>query len=232
MPTAAGRTRVPRHDPSPGRNPRAVVFFGIGAVAVLAGLFVAIAEDVATGDPIVRMDQGIADWLHGHGHRALTAFLLFVTNLHSMAGIAAMTAAFSAYLAWKRAWYWLLTVVLAMAGGMALNSVYKHAFQRARPVWDHPLLSLTSYSFPSGHAAGATLFYGLLAAYLMTRLRGAAARAACVAAAGLMIALVGFSRMYLGVHYLTDVLAAACASAAWLALCLLIVHHFDRRRAA
>jgi hypothetical protein len=76
---------VPRHDPSPGRNPRAVVFFGIGAVVVLAGLFIAIAEDVATGDPIVRMDQGIADWLHVHGNRALTAFLLGVTHLHSVA---------------------------------------------------------------------------------------------------------------------------------------------------
>jgi hypothetical protein len=65
---------MPRQDPSPGRNPRAVLFFGIGAVVVLAGLFIAIAEDVVTGDPIVRMDQGIADWLHVHGNRALTAF--------------------------------------------------------------------------------------------------------------------------------------------------------------
>jgi undecaprenyl-diphosphatase len=209
-----------------------VLVFGIGAVAVLAGLFIAIAEDVATGDPIVRMDQGIADWLHAHGNPALTAFLLGVTHLHSTAGIAALTVVFSAYLAWRRAWYWLLTVGLTMAGGMVLNTVYKQAFQRARPVWDHPLLTLTSYSFPSGHTAGATLFYGLLAAYLLPRFRSLAARAACVAGAVAMVALVGFSRMYLGVHYLTDVLAAACASAAWLALCLLIVHHFDRRRAA
>jgi undecaprenyl-diphosphatase len=178
------------------------------------------------------MDQGIADWLHVHGNRALTAFLLGITHLHSVAGIAALTVLFAAYLAWKRAWYWLLTVVLAVAGGMVLNSVYKQAFQRARPVWDHPLLSLASYSFPSGHTAGATLFYGLLAAYLLTRWRSTAARAATVTGAAVMVALVGFSRMYLGVHYLSDVLAAACASAAWLALCLLIVHHFDRRRAA
>jgi undecaprenyl-diphosphatase len=209
-----------------------VLAFGVGAIVVLAGLFIAIAEDVATGDPIVRMDQGIADWLHVHGNRALTAFLLGVTHLHSMAGVWAMSLAFAAYLAWKRAWYWLFALVLTMSGGMVLNTVFKHAFQRARPAWDHPLLSLTSYSFPSGHAAGATLFYGILAAYLLTRLRSAWARAACVAGAVAMVALVAFSRMYLGVHYLTDVLAAACASGAWLALSLLIVHHFDRRRAA
>jgi membrane-associated phospholipid phosphatase len=219
-------------DRSPGRNPRAVFFFGTGAVVVLAGLFIAIAEDVATGDPIVRLDQAIALWLHQHGHPALTTFLLGVTNLHSPAGVFAMSVVFAAYLAWKRARYWLVTLVLVMAGGMLLNTIFKQAFQRARPTWDNPLLTLTSYGFPSGHTAGATLFYGMLAAYLMTRVRSMAARVACVAGAVLMVALVGISRMYLGVHYLSDVLAAACASAAWLALCLLVVHHFNRRRAA
>jgi undecaprenyl-diphosphatase len=158
--------------------------------------------------------------------------MLDVTHLHSMAGIWAMSLVFAAYLAWKRAWYWLLTLVLTLGGGMLLNTLYKHAFERARPTWDNPLLTLTSYSFPSGHTAGATLFYGLLAAYLITRSRNPLARTLYVAGAVLMVALVGFSRMYLGVHYLTDVLAAACASGAWLALCLLGVRHFNRRRPA
>jgi undecaprenyl-diphosphatase len=218
-------------DPAP-RNPRALLFFGVGAAVVLAGLFIAIAEDVATGDPIVRLDQAIADWLHGHGNRGLTALMLEVSRLHSVAGVGAMSVVFGAWLAWKRAWHWLLALVLVMGGGMLLNAAYKEAFHRARPTWDNPLLTLTSYSFPSGHTAGATLFYGLLAAYLTTRFRSARARVACVAGAVLMVGLVGFSRMYLGVHYLTDVLAAACASASWLALCLLVVHHFNRRRAA
>jgi undecaprenyl-diphosphatase len=208
------------------------MYFGIGAFLLLGALFIAIAEDVATGDPIVRMDQSIAAWLHGHGGRTLTRFMLGVTHLHSMAGVWAMSLVFAAYLAWKRAWYWLLTLVLTLGGGMLLNTLYKHAFERARPSWDNPLLTLTSYSFPSGHTAGATLFYGLLAAYLVTRSRDPLARTLYVAGAVLMVALVGFSRMYLGVHYLTDVLAAACASGAWLALCLLGVRHFNRRRPA
>jgi len=208
------------------------MYFGIGAFLLLGALFIAIAEDVATGDPIVRMDQGIAVWLHGHGGRMLTRFMLGVTHLHSMPGVWAMSLVFAAYLAWKRAWYWLLTLVLTLGGGMLLNTLYKHAFERARPSWDNPLLTLTSYSFPSGHTAGATLLYGLLAAYLVTRSRDPLARTLYVAGAVLMVALVGFSRMYLGVHYLTDVLAAACASGAWLALCLLGVRHFYRRRRA
>jgi undecaprenyl-diphosphatase len=208
------------------------MYFGIAAFVTLAGLFIAIAEDVATGDPIVRMDQAIALWLHGHGDRMLTQVMLAVTQVHSMAGIAALSVVFGAYLAWKRAWYWLLTLAVTLGGGMLLNTLYKQAFARARPTWDNPLLTLTSYSFPSGHAAGATLFYGLLAAYLITRSRNPTARTLYVAGAVLMVALVGFSRMYLGVHYLTDVVAAACASGAWLALCLLAVRHFNRRHRA
>ena len=218
--------------PGPVRNPRSVLYFGAGAFLLLGALFIAIAEDVATGEPIVRMDQGIAVWLHGHGNRILTAFMLGVTHLHSVAGVWAMSAVLGAYLAWKRAWLWLGTLVVVLGGGMLLNALYKHAFERARPTWDNPLLTLTSYSFPSGHTAGATLFYGVLAAYLMTRSRDRRARTLYVAGAGLMIALVGFSRMYLGVHYLTDVLAAACAAGAWLALCLLGVRYFNQRHPA
>jgi membrane-associated phospholipid phosphatase len=223
---------VPRHDPSPGRNPRAVFLFGIGAILLLGAIFGAIAEDVATGEPIVHLDQAVADWLRANGNRFLTAFLLGVTHLHSPIGVTLMSVALAAYLAWQRAWYWALTVALALGGGMALNALYKTAFHRARPVWEHPMLTLSSYSFPSGHAAGSTLFYGVLTAYLLTRVHRPAARAACIAGAALMVALVGFSRMYLGVHFMSDVLAAVCASAAWLAVCLLIVHHLDRLHAA
>jgi undecaprenyl-diphosphatase len=209
-----------------------VLSFGLGAFALLAALFIAIAEDVVTGDPIVRMDQAIAEWLHGHGNPMLTRLMLGVTHLHSMAGIWTMSLLFGAYLAWKRAWSWVLTLAITLGGGMLLNTAYKYAFERARPTWDNPLLTLTSYSFPSGHTAGATLFYGVLAAYLMTRSRNPRARTLYAAGAVLLVALVGFSRMYLGVHYLTDVLAAACASGAWLALCLLGVYYFNQRRPA
>ena len=221
-----------RHDPSPGRNPRAVLLFGVGAVVVLAAVFGAIAEDVVTGDPLVKLDQAIAASLHAHGHPILVAFLMRVTQLHSIAGISVLALAFGAYLAWRRAWYWVLTLALALPGGMAMNTLFKQAFHRARPTFDGPLLTLTSYSFPSGHTAGATLFYGVLAAYLLTRVRTLRSRAACVTGAVLMVALVGFSRIYLGVHYLSDVLAAAAGSASWLALCLLLVHLVDKRRSA
>src|SRR5439155_11271838 len=114
--------------------------------------------------------------------------------------------------------------------GMLINLVLKAAYERLRPHFDDPLLVLTTFSFPSGHAAGAVLFYGVLAAFLVSRFYDWRARAACVAGAVGAVALVGFSRMYLGAHYLSDVLAAVCSSTVWLVLCLAGGHALVRGR--
>jgi undecaprenyl-diphosphatase len=115
---------------------------------------------------------------------------------------------------------------------MLLNVALKHVFQRARPSFDDPLLSLLTYSFPSGHTAAATVFYGLLACYLVRRAHAWRARVLIVLAAVAMVVLVALSRMYLGAHYLSDVLAAAAEGAAWLAICITAVSTLQRRRLA
>ncbi|WP_395406963.1 phosphatase PAP2 family protein [Pseudoduganella sp. UC29_106] len=94
--------------------------------------------------------------------------------------------------------------------------------------FDEPLLTLATYSFPSGHTVAATLFYGLLACYLVMRGR----RWLPVAGATLMVLLVACSRMYLGVHYLSDVLAAVAEGVAWLAICVTGMSTWRRRREA
>jgi undecaprenyl-diphosphatase len=92
------------------------------------------------------------------------------------------------------------------------------------------LLTLTSYSFPSGHVAAATLFYGLLATFIIVRLEAWRWRVLVAQLAFLLIALVALSRVYLGVHYRSDVLAAIAESVAWLAFCLSAVHALRLRR--
>ena len=86
-----------------------------------------------------------------------------------------------------------------------------------------------TYSFPSGHTAGTTLLYGVVAAYVGYRIRTATARAACTAIWLVAVVLVGSSRIYLGVHFMSDVLAAVTWSLAWLALCLLGAHEVHLR---
>ena len=158
--------------------------------------------------------------------------MLLVTHANSTTGVSVMSAIFGLVLWRLRKPYWILTLALTLGGGMLLNVALKHAYERARPHFDDPFVTLGTYSFPSGHTAGATLFYGVLAAFLVSRFFDRGVRALCVAGAVLAIVLVGMSRMYLGAHYLSDVLAAACSSTAWLALCLSTVHGVVRRRMA
>jgi undecaprenyl-diphosphatase len=199
--------------------------------AVLATvIFFALAWNVSGYAQIVILDQKVATWLHQHGTPELTAFMFAVTQLHSVTGTVSMAVIFGGVLARLRAWYWLLTLSLSMAGGLGLNVLLKDTYERVRPHFDDPWVTLSTYSFPSGHTAGATLFYGTLAAFLVTRFPGARDRTACVAGAAFGVVLVAFSRMYLGAHYLSDVLAAACSSLVWLVLCLTSVHALVRRR--
>ncbi|MGQ0652969.1 MAG: phosphatase PAP2 family protein [Betaproteobacteria bacterium] len=118
----------------------------------------------------------------------------------STIGIALWSLALAAVLARLREWYWMLTLALAVGGGMLVNLLLKGAYERMRPRFDLPVLELSSYSFPSGHTAAAVTFYGVLAAFLVSRTRERAERAACVAVAVAAVVLVAFSRVYLGAH--------------------------------
>ncbi len=159
-----------------------------------------------------------------------TAFLIAITQVHSTVGVPVM-AAIVAYFIWRHGdRYWVLSLALAVPGGLLPNVAIKAIFNRNRPVWEDPILTLTSSSFPSGHTAGATLFYGFLAAYMVWRMKASWARTIAVAGCALMVALVGFSRIYLGVHYLSDVLAAISISTVWLVLCLVGVRAYAKRR--
>lgn len=136
-----------------------------------------------------------------------------------------------AALLWRRREsHWLPALGLAVPGGLLVNVLLKQLFQRARPVFEDPLLTLSTYSFPSGHTAGATLFYGMVTAYVFSRTRSTRVRVACVVCWALLVALVGFSRMYLGVHYFTDVVAAITWSLAWLAVCVMLARRVGTRR--
>jgi undecaprenyl-diphosphatase len=203
---------------------------GWTAFIVAGGIFLAIAWSVSSRMPIVALDARVADWLHSHATPGLTAFMLVVTHANSTVAISAYAVIFALVLARMREWYWMLSVALSVAGGLSLNVLFKHAFERARPHFDNAAVSLETYSFPSGHTAGATVFYGVLAAFLVSRTHDKRLRAAIVIGAIAAIALVAFTRIYLGAHYLSDVVAAAAASTAWLTLCLTSVHGWVRRR--
>ena len=209
-------------------SPRALAIAGWAAFILAGALFLAIAWNVAARSSIAALDVRLADWLHAQGSPALTAFMLAVTHLHSMAGIGLASAALAAVLAKLRERYWILTLAVMVAGAMLVNLLLKQAYERMRPRFEEPLLVLETFSFPSGHTSAAVAFYGVLAAFLVSRFYAPRRRAACVAGALLAVGLVAFSRLYLGAHYLSDVVAAICSSTVWLVLCLAAGHALVR----
>lgn len=113
----------------------------------------------------------------------------------------------------------VLGLALTMIGGGLLNTVLKHFFARERPVFEKPLVTLSTFAFPSGHTMGATLFYMFLAAVIAYAMKSRRIRLLAFSCAMLIVALIGATRIYLGAHFFTDVLGAIAAGLAWLAFC-------------
>ena len=182
--------------------------------------FGALAEDVVTGDRITIIDARFSAWLHTHGTPSLTKFMLLVSNVHATVPVLIATVALCVYLWARRLRVWVLTFAITVGGGCLLNLLLKQLFHRPRPVFDNPIVLLKTYSFPSGHTIMATVLYGSLCLLLWSRVQDWRLRFAGIAAAIVLILLVAFSRIYLGAHYLTDVIAAMLEGVAWITSCI------------
>lgn len=203
------------------------------ALLLLSGyVFHELAEAVMGQEAITVLDLQVAHWFNAHAAEPFTSLMLGVSVMHSVAGMVLLFVALAAYMWRQRAYYWLLALLFSVPGGMLLNVALKHVFQRARPVFEDPLVTLATYSFPSGHTMAATCFYGLLASYLVIARPVWSVRLGTVAACVVMVLLVAFSRVYLGAHYVSDVLAAMAESVAWLAVCITAISTLRRRREA
>lgn len=210
-------------------------YFGLeltlGVLAFVGGawLFGGVLQDLIAGDPLIEIDKEIALWLHRHENEELTAFMSAVSWFHTWP-IALLSLLFLAYLGWMRQWRWALIAICTVPGGMFVNTLVKLALHRERPSLSGLADTLKSYSFPSGHTVAATLIYSLFAAYLIGLPQSWKGRASIVTFAVLAIVLVALSRVLLGVHYLSDVLAAVGEGVAWFALCHVAVNTLWHRR--
>jgi undecaprenyl-diphosphatase len=188
-----------------------------------------ISEDIINHEPITVADVQLSNWLHAHTSPLLTKTMLAATSFGSTVIVICIAVALGLFLLSRRQFYWILALLLTVPGGALLNKLLKYVFHRPRPHFTDPILKLTSYSFPSGHTMIATVLYGVIAAYLFTQTTDWRWRALSIASAALLIALVACSRIYLGAHYLSDVLGAMAEGLAWLSLCLTAVHAIQGR---
>ncbi len=203
---------------------------GMGLLIVAGAVFHQLAEAVMGQQAITVLDLQVAHWFNTHAFEPATSIMLAVSQMHSVAGMLLLIGLFAWHL-WRRGQrYWLLAFGFAVPGGMVLNVALKFLFQRARPTFEQPLVTLATYSFPSGHTMAATCFYGMLVSYLVIARPAWSVRLGTVALCLTMVLLVAFSRVYLGAHYVSDVLAAMAESVAWLAVCITAVSTLRRRR--
>ena len=115
-----------------------------------------------------------------------------------------------------------MTLIVAVPGGVLLNECVKVLVHRQRPFVDGPFVDWSGYSFASGHTIGATLLYGQLLLFVLPVLKARHWRFLFIFSAISLVVLVGFSRVALGAHFLTDVLAAILFGIIWLALCVVL----------
>lgn len=140
-----------------------------------------------------------------------------ITELGSGAFIVAALL-IACFLLWKKGLFgYAIGIVVSLAGALAMSEIMKRLLERARPPQEWRAIIETGYSFPSNHATASAALYGFLA-YLAWKLAPGKWRAILITLCALVILLVGFSRMYLGVHYLSDVLGGYLVGAffAWL----------------
>ena len=192
---------------------------GASALVLLAWLFAPNLRAFLGSSVVAVPDRYVAAWLHAAASAPFTEAMQWVSVLQGTAGMLVMTA-IAAALLWRTGQRWAVPLLLAsVPGGMLLNVAVKHAVQRPRPDWGYALQMPDSFSFPSGHVAGATLFYGLVAVWFWPRLRTRWMRPALPIAAVSMVLLVAVSRIVLGVHYASDCFGAVVEALLWLAIC-------------
>jgi membrane-associated phospholipid phosphatase len=197
------------------------IFLVIGAaIAVLGTLgFAELGEWVRAG-ATQQFDTAVLKWLGAHQTPFLTSFMVEVTPLGTGQVVLAIVGVAAAFLWHTEHKHSARLLLAATAGNILLNGVLKLFFHRPRPevfVWQ---THAASSSFPSGHAMSATVVYGTVA-YLLARLQKHLwARVLTLTSAVVMILLICLTRLYLGVHYPSDVLAGIVVGLAWSGFCM------------
>lgn len=205
------------------------LFGGLVAAILALLLFGWLAEDVFENETI-SFDQTVRSSIHEIAQPALTAFMRVVTFCGSTVFLIALGICIVAAFYYQRHKRALVLFLLTMLGSTVLLTVLKTAFRRARPeaFFDYALPS--SYSFPSGHSLSSFCFYGILAWLITARMKNQAAKIAVWTIAAALIFLIGLSRVYLGVHYPSDVLAGYATGIVWVVTVGLGDFFLERKR--
>ena len=204
-------------------RPALLLLYALAGFAIVVGAASGFAEIAEHLDPVgamARADEALAASIGVHAAPATLHVFALLTHLGDPAWLTLLGAGVALWLWWRRRRVLALGWVLALGGNALLNPALKRIFERVRPVHDHGLFSEMGFSFPSGHTSGATVAYGMMA-YVALRTLPPVWHLPAVLSATAVAFTVGCSRVFLQVHYLSDVLAGFASGGAWLVVCVM-----------
>jgi undecaprenyl-diphosphatase len=203
----------------------------LGLAAAIGSLifFAWLSDEVLEGETRT-FDDATRASVHAWASPPLTSFMQVISFMGSTRFLFAATTVATLIMIWVKWKREAILFPITMIGAGLLNMTLKLSFQRARPVPFFDLLPPRSYSFPSGHSLASFCFYGVLAAMLSARIQSRRWRLVFWAGAIVIVLLMGLSRIYLGVHYTTDVLAGYAAALIWVMVVSFVEQTLAERR--
>jgi undecaprenyl-diphosphatase len=202
-------------------------WYGFNLTMALISLFLAlyffgvIVDDLVDEETLFYLDFRVQSFIEGIITPELTQFMVKITNLGGLYFTLIISALIVIYFLYKREWWDILTLVLVVVGGKILQILLKIFFLRPRPT--SPIVAAHGYSFPSGHALTAMLVYGFLI-YITWKSNSKKSFKMLIFLVSLfLILIIGISRIYLNVHWLTDILGGYAAGFSWLVISIIMV---------
>ena len=210
--------------------PVALIVVAGAALTMWAGDgFLDLAERVRDGAPALRqIDTNVHDWAVKHRSAPDTLFFMVMTTIGAPLGTAVLVGIVSIVLALLHRWRWIVYLVVTYGGGILLDVELKSYFARARPAMAEALRRAHGYSFPSGHAMGSAVAFGALAYLAYRTAKSWSGAAAALAFGATFVFAVSLSRVYLGVHWISDVAAGVTAGFIWV-ICTTAAYETVRR---
>ena len=226
MPETSPQVTGPEETPKPTPLFEAAILASLGAAVLALFLFAWLGNEMLQGDT-QHFDQMIREWVHRYASPGMTSAMNAISLLGYNILIVelAIALAIFAWLRWRRALLWL---AVAMTGSLVLDLTLKYIYHRTRPT-AYFGMAPHSYSFPSGHALCSFCFYGVVAGLLSARIKSLALQMVIWCLAAALVIAIGVSRIYLGVHYPSDVVAGYLAATVWVGT-VIVLDHVRRAR--
>ncbi len=202
---------------------------GLAVCGLLLAQFVHLTEETIYHQETDLFDRAVIWLVRTFATPGVDRAMIVITAFGSGIVYAVLAPLAAGWLLWLRNRRETIALLICLGGASTLNWLLKHLFERARPEF-FKVVSAAGYSFPSGHAMVSLCFYGMVAYLVCRRIRRLPAQIAVYGFAAALVSIIGLSRVYLGVHYPSDVLGGYFAGGTWLAFCVSLLWWWEMEK--